>query len=858
MYKKFSALGWTFSLGVLTAVVLLLLTGQAGLAQPSEWTVCPAGPPVCDYALIQEAVDAAGPGDIVKVAGGIYTDIHGRPSPFNYEGPSVITQVVYLSQTLTIQGGYTTTNWITPDPEANPTTLDAQGQGRALFITGGVAPTVAGLRLTGGDAAQAGADPYGQNRGGGLYILGAAAEIQECLVYGNMADSGGGIYTYDAHLTMRNSTLTDNAALFFGGGMLMVEGAGLLEDTLFFSNTAGMGAGAYFGSEAITLTNNAFLSNTAQYEGGGVIVEIYGGHSELVGNYVAGNRAYLNGGGLYFGEEVQVRPALHAGGTVPGKRLLFAGNVIAHNWAQGHGGGVYMGGDGGAAELVGNMVWDNTAGGDGGGIYLDQSAEPTPILSNTVVANVAGRNGGGIYLATTTATVRGNIVQGNLAEGDGGGGYGRGTWSDNTFSGNRAMGRGGGLSGGGTLAHNVVISNTAHSRGGGLSLYQSDAVVQSNVIASNEADSGSGVCLEYHSDAMLVNNWIVDNRAVYDGSGLLVTDSRPRLVHNTIARNAGPCGLYVRSSTEYTSTVVLTDTILVSHTVGLVVEAGNSARLEATLWGNETDWAGAGTIVTGTVNVWGDPAFVDPGGGDYHLGAGSAAIDNGVDAGILVDMDGEPRPVGAGFDIGADEWPVGLAVSKQASPDPVQAGASLTYTLQVVNNGMVSLTATITDLLPEQVTPTGILTWTPPSILPGEAWTGTVVVTVAAGYAGPLTNVLQAGTREGAAGAYTNTVTVEEPIAGLSAVNDSPTPLGMPTTLTATVTAGSHVSYTWALGGGAVGNGAVVFHTYPAAGLYTAIVTASNPVSVLTATTTITIAWPASYIYLPLVLRESP
>jgi hypothetical protein len=68
-----------------------------------------------------------------------------------------------------------------------------------------------------------------------------------------------------------------------------------------------------------------------------------------------------------------------------------------------------------------------------------------------------------------------------------------------------------------------------------------------------------------------------------------------------------------------------------------------------------------GTILTGTVNVWGDPAFLDPDGGDYHIGLGSAAVDAGIDAGVTVDIDGEPRPMGGGYDIGADEVSPGPA-----------------------------------------------------------------------------------------------------------------------------------------------------------------------------------------------------
>ena len=104
----------------------------------------------------------------------------------------------------------------------------------------------------------------------------------------------------------------------------------------------------------------------------------------------------------------------------------------------------------------------------------------------------------------------------------------------------------------------------------------------------------------------------------------------------------------------------------------------------------------------------------------------------------------------------------------------------------------------------------------------------------------------------------TTSVTITDvPITGLTATNDSPTELGNVTTLTATVTAGSNVAYGWTFGDGETGSGAIVTHTYPVTGVYTAVVTASNSASVLTATTSVTVT--EHYrVYLPAVLRAHP
>ena len=108
--------------------------------------------------------------------------------------------------------------------------------------------------------------------------------------------------------------------------------------------------------------------------------------------------------------------------------------------------------------------------------------------------------------------------------------------------------------------------------------------------------------------------------------------------------------------------VTLTNTIVASQTVGVYAEGGD-VSLTATLWGdgdwdNGDDWGGAGSILTGTLNYWGDPLFVHPGGGDYHISAESPARDRGVDIGVTDDIDGEARPHPDTHtpDLGADEY----------------------------------------------------------------------------------------------------------------------------------------------------------------------------------------------------------
>jgi parallel beta-helix repeat protein len=98
-------------------------------------------------------------------------------------------------------------------------------------------------------------------------------------------------------------------------------------------------------------------------------------------------------------------------------------------------------------------------------------------------------------------------------------------------------------------------------------------------------------------------------------------------------------------------------------------------------------------------------------------------------------------------------------------------------------------------------------------------------------------------------------VIVEEAIVGLTAGNNSPTILGSGTTLTVSVDAGSNVTYLWDFGDGAFGSGAVVQHTYAEIGEYTAIVTATNLVSMETTSTVVTILTDQYLVFIPTILK---
>jgi uncharacterized repeat protein (TIGR01451 family) len=564
------------------------------------------------------------------------------------------------------------------------------------------------------------------------------------------------------------------------------EGApasGLITQVVYISKTVTVRGG--YTTDFTDLPDPEANPTTLDAEGQGRVIFVTGDISSTVeglritGGDAAGlggaweSRAYDVGGGVHI---------VTATATIRDNQLF--NNTSGGAWSAG--GGLFLFHS--DATLSGNTITNNSGGIDSGGGGLHLYYSNAMLSGNTVSANTATQ-GGGLQVTFSNATVSGNTFSANTATLVGGGLIvydSEATVISNTISGNTADWSGGmqldyGTS---TVSGNKIINNTATAeRGGGLRLYDSDdTTVSGNIISGNRAHFGGGVDL-YLSDATLINNVVADNRANTAGSALYIYYSSPRLLHNTIARNRGGDGSGVFVS--YSSAVDLINTVLVGHSVGIYVASGSTAELDATLWGsgswaNDTNWSGPGTINHSDDHT-GDPAFVNPAAGDYHITPASAAIDAGVDAEVDHDIDGDPRPLGLGYDLGADE--TGLVVTKQAYPDPVQPGQPLTYTIHITNLTGIDLHATITDTLPFSVTleeasggtlilPGGTLgppdgtvvlpdgrvavVWTDVIAEPGGVWMGTIVATVDWGFPGQLTNLVEVTTEEGPTGTYTH------------------------------------------------------------------------------------------------------
>ena len=362
----------TLYLTALLATIFLVLLVAATLAtrgtRASPGTtlyvstdgVCQGNSPC--YTNVQEALDDAATDDEIRVATGTYTD--------------TAYTVAEITETITLQGGWNA-DFSARNPTLYPTTLDAQGLGRVIQITGSISPTIEGFIITAG---RANAEDVGRGRGGGIYSTGAAPIIQHNVITNNLANQdlyqqawGGGIYLENASALalISGNTIISNAATSpyaaSGGGLCIFTSSGVkvigneISNNTTYGEIGSAGGIWVWDSESITFSENKIIHNTSSspYDaeaGGGLRIDRTSPFT-LTNNIIAQNNAKFGSGIYVYGSW---QPGQLANGSL-------TNNTIAQNNPD-YGWGILLEGWG-TLTLTNNIVVTHTY-----GIYAGDNA----------------------------------------------------------------------------------------------------------------------------------------------------------------------------------------------------------------------------------------------------------------------------------------------------------------------------------------------------------------------------------------------------------------------------------------------------------------------------------------------------
>lgn len=202
----------------------------------------------------------------------------------------------------------------------------------------------------------------------------------------------------------------------------------------------------------------------------------------------------------------------------------------------------------------------------------------------------------------------------------------------------------------------------------------SGGLVENNVIHGNGVGGGAGINMDGVHDTIVRNNLLYDNHAT--GIVAFREDGAqgPRglqVLHNTVDQASN--GRWALQIFDTTGAILVHNNVLYNrHAFRGSLNYGNATDVantdsdynvldrispdgDATIF-SLAQWQAMGhephSVVPGPLAA----LFVNANGGDYHLPAGSPAVDRGITLpGVPVDIEGNPRPQGASSDAGAYE-----------------------------------------------------------------------------------------------------------------------------------------------------------------------------------------------------------
>jgi hypothetical protein len=545
---------------------------------------------------LQHAVNLAQSGDTIVVAEGTYTYSGPSPDPLCKLFSAAADPIVcVVAKHLTLAGGYRAGDWSGPNPEAYPTLIDGQQAHRGVSVISSQPTTpAASLHLEG-------------------------FTIQNCLAKGGtqgthdaISGYGGGLYTVNAPVVVRNSVFRNNWAVggdadyTFGG---TGSGGGIA--------LHGVPAGYVCELERVTFEDNQAVGGRGRDRGGLAV-----------------------GGGL----SVDVA-------AVEGRSLTFTNNVAQAGTSNGAG-----------TDTVYHYTADALGGAIGLRMYIDAEFINLVATGNRAIggssAVQAGAGLGGVaYVEFSTLRVADARLVGNEALG----GSSPSAW----FGGGGAIG---GFAYDLIMERSHVLENVARggngttgwtggAAGGGLYLVKGGEQARSltlvnSVVARNEVIEGSGT-----------------NVMGGGGAGVWLEGVEGHISHTTFVDNRmgptllyGPALLLQQFQSQPPVRTELHYSIVADHTgqwPAVMVQAGNVLNLSQCLFAGNSDNVWGEGSVEGQCTTAESAGFV--GNMDYHLLASSPAVGLAISSQEAIDMDRQPRPYGSGRDAGADEyWPAGL------------------------------------------------------------------------------------------------------------------------------------------------------------------------------------------------------
>jgi len=544
---------------------------------------------------------------------------------------------------------------------------------------------------------------------------------EQLIFFGHSAITVGSNFILDADESHIKNTILDGSQVVGGNNRSIVYfGEGNDTTTVLSGFTIRGGNGTW---------SNYF---DGEFYGGGAIF-IKGGGAKITHNIITGNQIHeadfggngnlVCGGGIYSAEEPEEY------------WTVISDNEISYNTIKGsrykvYGGGICLSNN---ARVIKNVIRGNSCHGfgtdqelDGGGIRAIQYyftkeifLEGNIIDSNLVVVPENSWSlGAGVAIFNQHATIINNEITRNKIEIQYPGGGGSGVGLDLSGSASRSLVHGNLFEGNEGILD--FSSPYPGIYGGGMKLWglpgNPVAEVSNNKFSANKADRGGAIEIQY-IDVDFYNNLFMNNSALMMGGAMFFQwDSPPDSNHlalianNTFYKNFAEHGGAIGSngvSPLIMNSIFYQDSSSTGTNEFYVF--GNGGNLE--VFNSDIDTIEAGNASPGNV-LWDesvlheDPQFADL--ETLHLEHWSPCVDAGASSVTCShgdvfyappdDMDGESRPVGNGYDMGAydtDSWPLGaphmarVEVRISNLPNPVVSTTKFRYDLSESGNAVI-------------------------------------------------------------------------------------------------------------------------------------------------------------------------